>query len=241
MALVCFVGGLSPWNGTNSQKATHLCRGSGAASEGKPRSFCGDLSLRSLGYLLFENLSWLDQNHGLRGLRNDHRESIPGFATAFCCFSRLRVASPLARAPDRTSSAVATGVIRAAPTRSSADNIRLEVFRRAGVVRVFVLARLVVIHRFYSERVVISAEVGVNGCRPLPIHTYPKRIRSNDAAPSNILKSARNSHRNQVRKRGEERIPRKSGCGDASHWHSANKRGRSRARRGIEDDGCVWH
>ena len=132
--------------------------------------------------------------------------------------------------PDRNISAVATGVIRAAATPGSADDERLKVFRRTGVVSVFVLARLVVIHRFYSERVVVSAEVGVNGCRPFSTHTDARRIRSKDAAPSNVLKSARNvdSHRDQVRKSGKERIPRKSGCGDADHWHPANKRGRSR-------------
>jgi len=46
--------GQPPFVGINSQKATHLCRGSGAASEGKPGFLCGYLSLRSLGYLLFK-------------------------------------------------------------------------------------------------------------------------------------------------------------------------------------------
>ena len=180
-------------------------------------------------------------------LRKGPRASIhkakraPRFPVEPSCWGLFSM-PPLPRAwPHRTSSTVATGVILAAATRSSLDDARLKVFRSAGVVRVFILARLVVIHRFYSERVVISAEVGVNGCRPFPLHTYPRRIRSKDAAPSNIVKYARNSHRDQVRKRGKEGIPRKSGYGDAGHWHSANKRGRSRARRGIEDDGCVWY
>src|SRR5262249_31901665 len=70
---------------------------------------------------------------------------------------------------DGRGPAVGAGPVRAAAAGGTADHVRLEVFRRAGVVGVVVHAGVVVVHGFDTQGVVVGAEGGVDGGSPLPL------------------------------------------------------------------------
>jgi len=70
-----------------------------------------------------------------------------------------------------------------------------------------VLARCFIIHRLYSQRVVSSAEIGVNSRTPLPIDTHSGRVDTDRTTPSDILDSARQIRWHQVTQTRKERVP----------------------------------
>jgi len=91
---------------------------------------------------------------------------------------------------DPYSSTKRTGVIRAATTPNSAGDVGFEVLGRAGVIGVLVLARVIIIHRLYSECVVVSAEIGVNSSRPFPLGAHSACVRTDGTTPSKVTDSA---------------------------------------------------
>src|ERR1041385_7068859 len=98
------------------------------------------------------------------------------------------------------SAAVSAGVVGASAPSRPTDDMGLEVFRRPGVVRVLILTCPIIIHRLYSDRVLIRAEAVVNSRRPFPLHAHTGCVWVHHAAPSYIPDSSRQVCRNHIAK-----------------------------------------
>ena len=59
--------------------------------------------------------------------------------------------------------------IRSAATARATGDKGLEVFWRASMVRIMVLAGYIALNRLHPERIIVSTELGVDSCAPFPV------------------------------------------------------------------------
>src|SRR5882724_9615682 len=77
--------------------------------------------------------------------------------------------------------------------------------------------------------------VGVNGCRPLPVHLHTRRIRADRAAPGDVLDSSRQVRWNQEIKSRKEGITLESGI----RWYRCHRHPAGAERRGSKVYGWI--